>query len=166
MNIELLREAVEWVEKEAEKGDASAWDQGVWASTGRGTYATEDEAMEHTCGTKACVAGHLAITHGMTISWVKKETGGEWYRDIDVNQRKAVEAFGHAPDCGSLDGRPPEWNEDSSKWSHYCWTWSSLAARILDLPFEEVAFLFNGGNTLQQVRDFAQRIAASHGEEL
>lgn len=138
VNIPLLRKAVEWAEAEAAKPDPASreWFQGSWVTYGR---ALAEDLVE--------------------------DAYGEGKVDED-SMGAMVEAL--APHCGtayciagyigqSLDERYK--TTDLVDGVHV----STFAEQALGAPHREVVRLFDGGNTIKDVRRIAEDIA---GERL
>lgn len=166
LNIELLREAVEWVESDEAP---QQWHQQSWVLPDKTLYDSPEEALEHACGTKACVAGHLDIKYGFATKTALH------YRDLDgvtgyqvvlqPNQGKAWDMWGHAPLCNGQ--ARPQWDAERRVWNHSCWDWPTIAARLLGLQSEnDLLGLFAASNSAREIRQIAEDIARMHGQEL
>lgn len=150
-NIERLREAVAWAEREAAKPKGK-WDQTSWArgKVGRnrkftaidGLMYDNDSAtvlVEVKCKTAYCVAGHLCADQKdafVTYDWAA-DYDGKVSADY-VIPKGTTEAI-------SIETR---------------------AADLLGITAREAEALFEGANDLDDVRRIARRIAKKRGYEL
>lgn len=138
LNIDLLRECVEWAEKEEARGPFdSHWNQGGWATPmravleSRGLEVEQDDAP--VCGTAYCIAGYAAAVSGMTLP--------------------------KHPDC--LD-----YSMVAAKLPDVQSTFSEVGAALLGIDEVEARTLFDGANTLERVKRIAAEIASAHGHVL
>lgn len=139
LNIDLLRECVEWAEKEDAKGPFdSHWNQGGWATPMRTVLAhrglvvvEQDDAP--VCGTAYCIAGYAAAISGMTLP-----------KRPDCLDRRMVAA--------KLPCVQPDFSE--------------VGAALLGIDEVEARTLFDGANTLERVKRIAAEIASNHGHVL
>ncbi len=164
-NIERLRSAIDWAEREAAKEtsrtDASSgglWDQQAWmrglpskrvrkikSVRYGGMYGDtidselQGELRQVKCGTSYCVAGHVCADEGdafLAYDW-EVDGDGRVHADLVVPR-------------GSDEAMDVQ----------------SRARELLGITWQEAHELFAGYNTITDVRRIAEKIAAAHGEEL
>lgn len=161
-NIERLRSAVKWAEKEARKETSAAdasrgglWDQGAWM---RGllskrprkvksirvnrTTNTELEGAQLRqvkCGSSYCVAGHVCADEGDSF------VAYEWEVDDDGTVHAAMVIPRGSDEAVDVFTRAQE---------------------LLGITRDEAHKLFGGYNTIEMVREYAGDIARNYGEEL
>lgn len=143
LNIELLRDAVAWAEREAEK-ESGNWDQGTWASGVVGGRVLRDEdgelrqVLNISCGTSFCVAGNICASVGdrfVVETW--EATPGETTDVEDVMPKGSKEVY-------DIENRAVD----------------LLGVSVI---LEDGRDLFDGCNTIEEVREIAEAIAAEHG---
>lgn len=154
-NIERLREAVAWAEAEAAKPPAeSRWHQPAWAKRAiekawrKREVLTDGEASDWRvvpvdCGTAFCVAGHVCATQRDVFVMDEGDYG--WHR------RKSSPAV--------VDYVIPRGKRRPI-------TIENRARKLLGISFDEADMLFDGFNSIDDVRRIARIIARAHGETL
>jgi hypothetical protein len=127
----LARAILTLIEDEVAAG-MSAWDQSVWFRVENHIHPDTDawiqanETLPHGCGTSGCFAGHAVFTQGAKLSRCEFDmgaTGDRWFSWGEVKRP---------------DGRI----EAVQKW----------AAELLELDEEQADTLFNGSNSLEDLR--------------
>jgi len=136
VNIPLLRKAVEWAEAEAAKPiELSRWEQGVYVSTPE----DQRDAVEEL----------------------------KWGRNSGTTERLASKS----PECGTCyciagyvaQAVDPRFEDRDSIDEPEFITARTVATEALRLDFTQAGYLFDGGNTIEDVRRIAESIA---GESL
>lgn len=137
VNVDLLRQGVEWVEEQAELPiKDQCWWQGEWRSPGPDAYPPR------TCGTTYCLAGYVCTAAGGR--WVKDRT--MFYLRMEDADRGRTLLYGH-------DDRP-----ELPKRGLFV-TAEGRARRLLGLAPHEADELFRSSNSSEDVRRIAERIA-------
>lgn len=96
VNVELLEDVMNWIEKNPTTWKQSAWFEWLDTETGDRTYGVEEFEVEevNTCGTAFCFAGHVALREGFPNPPV--DNNSEWSRPIagqDYMLREDVASF-------------------------------------------------------------------------
>lgn len=164
LNIELLRQAVAWAEEEAAKENGS-WNQDSWAQGEVGKQKLKDEdgdewlRVKVSCGSSYCVAGNICAMQGdrFVVESDKYWNGDPYYEPGDVvdvdyvipkGSKERIEIQQRALDLlGVSSVIYQEGNGDEYDWDTY-------------------RDLFDGYNTIEDVREIAEELARRHGMEL
>lgn len=152
LNIELLRDAVEWAEAEAKK-KSGKWDQNRWAVGPLAKRRLRDSegilrpVIKVTCGSSFCLAGNICASEGdrlVVSGW--RAIDGEVMADyaIPKGSREVKSIRERACELLGVDSVDVE-DDDGVHGFHD---------------------LFDGDNTIEDVRRIAELLAAEHGFKL
>lgn len=157
LNIEILRQAIEWAEEEADKGRAGQWNQAKWATADPATFSEEEvtdlnwapaSAYVSSCGSSFCLAGHICVAAGDRLL-----VGDIYGRGMSVvyvvdGEGKVHGIAKRARDLLGVD---------------------SVVVRhdpSIDPHYYIQSDLFHGGHSIDDLRFYAGRLAAHHGHTL
>lgn len=172
LNIDLLRECADWASYRSGLHGQPLWNQGNWhgwVRKGFAHYVNGRKREEGYCGTSFCVAGYAVHAAGWS------EQVGPLLEQGLISEDRVESIYGceygddvvHAteltnPAMIGYDGTMVA--PHAKHWGHI--SWGQGAQKLLGLTDWEAGALFNGDNTIRQVRNTCKAIAESRGMEL
>lgn len=151
VNVDLLRETIHWVEEEAAKpAPERKWYQASWRVRNLadmlGIFVDPNDGTQKVnCGTACCVAGHAVTIAGAV--WLDDET----LLADDGDDRWSLQEH--------------TWVEETEDYVKGVDV-STRAERILGLTHDEARALFEGSNTVENIREVAGIVAERAGVTL
>lgn len=174
LNIDLLRECVDWAKSKSGLNGFPLWNQTTWhnlVDKGHAYRVNNRKREADYCGAAFCMAGYATYVSGASQSLWKlydenKITTEElrWDRGIDVEIESsfiddAMSMEQTDPNMVGYDGNLV--NPNVTKWGEI--SWRSAAQALLGLTNCEADALFNGDNRIGDVKRISASIAESRG---